>query len=259
MKISWIVVIAASVMISAIILAIGYAKYDPTNKEIDSWVNYTQQLQQVYNQKQKAIEREKDAEAKAKKAIDDWNAIAAVHTLPGNLDQGGIDLSMNSWRLAIVLPTFRNSLQKMVNAQVVQGGVKVITGPTVPAPPSDPNKVLATYFNYPVLPPVVIFDLGTITVEGTYQQISDNMKAWARMPHFMAVSDGLRLQGTAPKLTGTYQVSIVGFIQLPDPTHPGKYPIYPPVPEGGRVMAGAPAGGAAGAGAARVPGRGGKP
>ena len=138
---------------------------------------------------------------------------------------------MNEYQLAIVVPTFRNSMQKMLNNQVKAGGVKVITGPSIPLAPTDPTKILLSYFNYPALPPVVIFDLGTVTVQGTYQQISDNIKAWTRMPHFLAVADGLRLTGTSPQLTGTYSVSIVGFLQT-DPTRP----IFPPVPPGGKLV-----------------------
>ena len=274
MKLSGIVVLAFFIMVSAIILAVGYSQYDPTMKEVASWVAYRDGLRDESKNFNKAVKRETDAEAMAQKAVNDWNAIAATRTLPDSLDQGGIDLSMNEYQLAIIIPTFRNSIQKAVNNQVKLGGVKVISGPTIPAPPSDPTKILLSYFNYPGLPPVVIFDLGTVTVQGTYQQITDNIEAWSNMPHYLAVADGLRLQGTSPILTATYQVSIVGFLQT-DPIH---RPIFPPVPQGGQLVVAAPAGtapttpgakpagpagrpgtgvapagGAAGAGAARVP------
>jgi hypothetical protein len=268
MKISGLVVLAFCFMVSAIILAVGYSNYDPTMKEVASWKIYRDGLiQELSSNRAKAIVREKDAEQKATATVKTWNAIAATRTLPNSLQQGGIDLSMNEYQLAIVIPTFRNSMQKMLNTQVKAGGVKVITGPSIPLAPTDPTKILLTYFNYPVLPPVVIFDLGTVTVEGTFKQISDNMEAWSRMPHFLAVADGLRLTGTSPKLTGTYAVSIVGFLQT-DP----KRPIFPPVPPGGKLVtttatpaatqpagkggaaAKPPAGGTAAA--ARVPGRG---
>jgi hypothetical protein len=268
MKISAIVVLAFCLMVSGIIFAVGYANYEPTMKEVESWKSYRDGLIQESKNTPKAIQREKDAEKKAQETVAAWNAIAATRTLPDSLEQGGIDLSMNEYQLAIVVPTFRNSMQKMLNAQVKQGGVKVITGPSIPLAPTDPTKILLSYFNYPALPPVVIFDLGTVTVQGTYQQISDNIKAWTRMPHFLAVADGLRLTGTSPNLTGTYAVSIVGFLQT-DPTRP----IFPPVPPGGKLVTTAPATGTPGAapagtapagaakpagtaGAARVPGRG---
>lgn len=231
MKLSAIVVLAFFIMVSAIILAVGYSQYDPTMKEVASWVTYRDGLRDAQRQFPKAVVRELDAEKRAKQAVDEWNAIAATRTLPDSLQQGGIDLSMNELQLALVVPTFRNSVQKAVNDQVKVGGVKVVNGPVVPLPPSDPTKILLSYFNYPGLPPVVIFDLGTVAVQGTYQQITDNVEAWSRMPHYLAVSDGLRLQGTSPILTGTYSVSIVGFLQT-DPTRP----IYPAVPPGGQLV-----------------------
>ncbi len=231
MKLSAIVVIAFFIMVSAIILTVGYSQYDPTMKEVASWVTYRDNLIAAQREFPKAVQRELDAEKKAKQAVDAWNAIAATRTLPDSLQQGGIDLSMNELQLALVVPTFRNNVQKAVNDQVKVGGVKVVNGPVVPLPPSDPTKILLSYFNYPGLPPVVIFDLGAVTVQGTYQQITDNVEAWSRMPHYLAVSDGLRLQGTSPLLTGTYSVSIVGFLQT-DPTRP----IYPAVPPGGQLV-----------------------
>jgi hypothetical protein len=266
---SWLVVICAAMALSAIALAYGYAQWQPTMEEVRSYKKYRDDLILEEKKKDLAIKRVQKAEQMAREQVQIWNAIAAKHTLPPTLAAGGIDLTLNGWQLLTVMPDFRNSLQKQVNAQVKAGGVRVIAGPTIPPPPDDPNAILSTYFFHPGLPPVVIFDLGTITVEGTYKQITDNMKAWSAMPHFLAVADGLRLQGTSPKLTGTYSASIVGFVQVP----PGKS-IFPPVPEGGRLIAttptaGGPGGPAAGgpgkppvpgAGAAKapVPGRGGK-
>jgi hypothetical protein len=237
MKLSGIVVLAFFIMVSAIILAVGYSQYDPTMKEVASWVAYRDGLKDAEREFPKAVQRELDAEKEAQDAVNAWNQIAATRTLPGSLDKGGIDLSMNQYQLAIVIPTFRNSMQKMLNEQVKAGGVKVINGPSIPLPPADPTRILLSYFNYPGLPPCVIFDLGTVTVQGTYQQITDNIEAWSRMPHFLAVADGLRLQGTSPVLTATYAVSIVGFLQ----TDPVNHPIFPLVPEGGQLVAATPA------------------
>ena len=76
------------------------------------------------------------------------------------------------------------------------------------------NQLLASFFNYPAIPfPVVIFDFGTITVQGTYRQIMDHVRAYKNMPNYLAVTDGLRIDGTSPNLTGTYNLSIVGFIR----------------------------------------------
>lgn len=246
--------ISVGLMFSFMAFAYGYSKWDPNMKEIESWKKYRDDLMAEYKKRPQAEKRVKDAVALAKQKIAEWQQIAATRTLPPSLDQGGIDLGMNGWQMLTVLPSFRNSLQRQVNTQLRQGGVKILTAPTVPNTPTDPNKILDGYFNYPVLPPVVILDLGRIQVEGTYKQITDNVRAWSRMPHFLAVADGLSLQGTSPKLRGTYQVSIVGFVQV-------TKPLFPPVPEGGRLLPTADAGapGATGAGGApAAPAGGGK-
>ena len=41
----------------------------------------------------------------------------------------------------------------------------------------------------------------------------DNVRAYKTMPHYLAVADGLRIDGTSPNLTGTYNLTIVGFIR----------------------------------------------
>ena len=48
MKISGIVVLAFCLMVSAIILAVGYSNYDPTMKEVASWKSYRDGLIQEY-------------------------------------------------------------------------------------------------------------------------------------------------------------------------------------------------------------------
>jgi len=145
-----------------------------------------------------------------------WSAYVATRTPPTNLRDGGIDLSVNAWQLAVDTPKFRDSIQRAVNAQVKKGGVKVVNAPMVPVVDSTQpaNEVLSSFYNYPAIKfPVVIFDFGTITVQGTYKQITDNVRAYKSMPHYLAVADGLRIDGTSPNLTGTYNLSIVGFIR----------------------------------------------
>ena len=44
-------------------------------------------------------------------------------------------------------------------------------------------------------------------------QIMANVRAYKSMPRYLAVADGLAISGTSPNLTGTYNLSIVGFIR----------------------------------------------
>lgn len=236
MKISAWTIIIAGIAFGWTILAFGYFRHwKPNTEEMAKWKVVRDDLRAVAEQMPQAQKRVDDAQKLRDSKVVEWQQIVATRTLPPTIAQGGIDLGISRWQLVIELPKFRNSLQRMVNQQLRAGGVTVVSGPTIPSPANDPNGVLASYFNYPALPfPVVIFDLGTVTVEGTYKEISDNINAWTRMPRFLAVADGLRLNGTAPNLTGTYQVTIVGFLQTPRP-------IFPQVPEGGvRIAAATP-------------------
>lgn len=145
----------------------------------------------------------------------EWEELSAHKTPSNSLSDGGIDLSKNPYDLTVDAPKYRNSLQQAINRQMRHGGVTVLSGGSrVPQPPDNPATLMNSFFNYDRLPfPVVIVDVGTITVRGTFKQISDNMSGWSRMPNYLAVADGLAITGTAPELVGTYNVSIVGFMR----------------------------------------------
>jgi len=191
-----------------------------------------------------AKNRTKKAIAMIDAKAQDWQKYVETRTPPMNVKDGGIDLSVDAWQLSIYTPKFRDSIQRAVNNQVKKGGIKVINGPYVQ--PIDANlsvnEILPSFYNYPALKfPVVIYDFGTITVQGTYKQILDNVRAYKYMPHYLAVADGLRIDGTSPNLTGTYNLTVVGFIRTKS--------IAPPVNEGAAAAGGgAPGVGAAGRG-----------
>ncbi|MEZ0327690.1 MAG: hypothetical protein ACAH95_17475 [Fimbriimonas sp.] len=189
------------------------------------------------NAAKKRVETAKDM-IKAKAA--EWNAISATRTPPASLAMGGITLAQNAFQLTVDTRKYRNSLQRAVNAQLRKGGVKVINGPLVPIPDANApaNSLLASFYNYPAAGfPVVIFDLGAVTVQGDYNSIMSHLRAYKNMPRYLAVTDGLRLDGTSPNLTATYNLTIVGFIKT--------NVVYGQAPEG---SSGAGAGGAPGAG-----------
>jgi len=170
----------------------------------------------------------------AKAAI--WKAIIETRTPSTQLKDGGIDLSVTPWQLAVDTPKYRDSVQRAVNTQVKKGGIKVISSPLVQRLDANMpvNQILSAFYNYPAMKfPIVIFDFGTITVTGTYKQILDNVRAYKSMPNYLAVTDGLRIDGTSPTLTATYNLTVVGYLRTKK--------IAPDVPEG------APAAGAAGA------------
>jgi len=172
---------------------------------------------------QKAEVRKEQAQTKVAQAFDEWRRIVVNHAPPASTGAGGMDMAVNGYYMPIYAHQYRNNLQVAVNNQVKVGGVKVINGPTIPDPGDSGPDIVANFFNYPAIPfPMVIFDLGQITVQGTYQQIKANVLGWASMPNYFAVSDGLALNGTSPILTATYSVSMIGYIR-------GKT-IYPGLP-----------------------------
>jgi hypothetical protein len=145
--------------------------------------------------------REKEAE---------WNEIVQVKTPPENT----VNLGVTPFQLTVESKKFHNKLQAAVNQQVKAGGVEVVQGPTVPVPTEDPNSIMASYYNYPAIGyPVVIFELGTVTVKGSYSQITENARSWKYMPNYLAVSGGLQISGTEPTLTGTYSLVLLGYLR----------------------------------------------
>jgi len=215
MKISWLTIIIIGVAISSVFLAFGFIHlYQPNMAEANNKKEYYEAL---LAEAQKA-DRVKARYEKAQKIRDEsaaaWQKYVREHTPGPTLASGGIDLSVNPWQLGIDVRKFRDSAQRAVNAQVKKGGVTVINGPRIPFPEDNSTATLANYFNYPPFEyPIVIWELGTVTVRGTYKQICDNMRAWANMKGYLAVASNLSLTGTSPQLTGTYNLVLVGFIR----------------------------------------------
>lgn len=244
MKLSPLTIIIIGLMFFFPMLSLGYFMYwVPNNTEADMYAKNLEDLNTEAGKLPQAKKRRDEAIAKVKAAANEWQSYVVDRTPPKGLPEG-IDLSVNAYQLTVDVQTFRNSIQKAINAQMRTGGVKVLNGPAIPEiDPNQPaNSTLASFFNYPAIAfPVVIFDLGTVTVQGTMKQIFDNMRGWSRMPHYLAVADGLRLDGTSPVLTGTYNLSVVGYIR--------GHEIAPSVAE----ASGGGSGGAMGAMAAGMP------
>ena len=202
---------------SAIILSVGLFRYWMPNQE--DATNKVTQANAMYDEGGKlgqAVKKKNNAIVATHKAEEDWIPYVLSRTPDQNTADRGININVNGYKLAMDTKRFRNNVQRAVNAQCLKGGVKVISGPLVDLVNDGyaPNGILASYYNYPAIPfPVVIYDLGQVTVQGTYKQITDNVRAWSDMPHFLAVAHNLQITGTSPQLTGTYDVSMVGYIR----------------------------------------------
>lgn len=228
--------------IAFIALSYGFFQHwQPNNTEAAYWDTNAELLQAEADKKGQAIKRKELAQKLVDEEAAKWQVIVEQKTPPANLQQGGINLAVNRWQLTVQAQVFRNNIQRAVNRQLKIGGVTVVNGPEIPKPGDNASSIISDYFNYPAISfPVCIFDLGTVTVTGTAEQIFRNMEAWADMPGFLAVADGLALNGTAPTLTGTYSVSLVAYIRGTE--------IAPPVPEGSGGGTGGGGGGAPGGG-----------
>lgn len=246
-------IVGLAVAIAALSFAF-FKEYQPKMQSARNWVAYGDALQTEANKIDRAAKRRQAAIDEVKRIGSEWQTVVETKTPPGNLDDGGISLAVNRWTLTVHAPIFANRLQSQVNRQVKRGGVTVITGPKISEPPMDANAILSDYFNYPAIKfPVVIYEMGPVTVRGTMNQIRENIRGWAAMDNYLATTDGLTISGTSPNLTATYNLVVVGYIRGSE--------VAPVVPEGNigvPVQSGAqPAAGAGGGGP--VPGGGAAP
>lgn len=237
MKLSSLTIIIIGLAVMIVALGVGLRSFLPDMEETKLQKAYAEQLKTEAMKQAQANKRVEKAIATVNQMAREWQSVVAAKTPPADVGAGGINLAVHRWQLVNDVKSFRNNVQRAVNAQVKRGGVTVIQGPFVPMPTDSATQVVESYFNYPAIRfPVTIFDLGQVTVRGTYDQITENVRAWKDMPRYLAVASGLQIQGTSPKLTATYNVTIVGYIR-------GEK-IAAPVPE----VAGAPGGGGGGGG-----------
>lgn len=219
----------------AILSYMLFQVYIPTMGAANNLRAFNDALDAEANKENTAKRNLEEAKRQRQEVEAEWNEIVLAHTPPSRVEAGGIDLTVNGWQLTVDAQKFRNNVQRAVNAQLKKGGVTVVAGPTVPEPGVSGETILADYFNYPGFQfPAAVFNLGTVTVRGTFAQISQNVRAWSSMPRYMAVVDGLNISGTSPQLTATYNLTVVAIVRADT--------IAPALPSGG----GAAAGGAGG-------------
>ncbi|MGE0002396.1 MAG: hypothetical protein AB7F50_03750 [Fimbriimonadaceae bacterium] len=237
MKLSSLTILIIGLAVMIVALGVGLRSFLPDMEEAKLQRAYAEQLRTEANKQAAANKRVEKAIATVNQMAREWQSIVAAKTPSADVGSGGINLAVQRWQLVNDAKSFRNNVQRAVNYQVKKGGVIVVQGPFVPVPTDSATQLVESYFNYPAIRfPVAVFDLGQVTVRGTYDQITENMRAWKNMPKYLAVASGLQIQGTSPKLTGTYNVSLVAYIRGDK--------IAAPVPE----VAGAPGGGAGGGG-----------
>ncbi|MBL8060287.1 MAG: hypothetical protein JNK63_06185 [Chthonomonas sp.] len=225
MKLSPLTIFFFAISISAVILCLGYFQHwAPKTAEAANFKALQEQLETIGAQLPKQKKNVDDATQLRNEAAAQWQSIVLRKTPPSSVEQGGINLGVNRFHLINDAVRFRNNIQMDVNRQLKVGGVRVLSGVRVPPFPDNSLTIIEEGFNYPRLGfPARVYDFGTIRVEGSMEQIRRNVESWSNMPNYLAVVDGLRIDGTPPKLIGSYNLSLVMYIRAKD--------IYPPVPE----------------------------
>lgn len=224
----------AALSVGGAALSYGYFyNYAPMKAEEAAWIKNKEELESVISKKGQADNRVQKVAEQIVVRLGEWRDIVAVQTPGEGAANGGIDLSVNPWQLVINARSYRNRIQAQMNEQVKVGGVDVINGPVVPAFSQSATNIVESNFNYPAKPyPMLMLNLGQVSVRGTFEQISANFNAWNKIKRYLAVCDGLQFSGTSPNLSATYNVYLLGYIRGDK--------IGATVPEGG-----APAGGGA--------------
>lgn len=243
MKLMPFTVIVLGISIAIIVLAAGFFQfYQPLTTEAGYWSANADRLEQIGAQLPASRKKLEDAIELRRTAAADWQEVVLAKTPPASPRDGGIDLNVDRYTLVNQLVAFRNKIQSDVNRQMKVGGIKVLSGPVVPMFPDNPANVVETGFNFPPLPfPVRVFDFGAVRVQGTMDQIKRHVESWSDMPNYLAVADGLVIEGTSPTMTATYNLSMVMYIRASE--------VFPPVPTGAApANAGGVPGGAAGGG-----------
>lgn len=216
MKIGPVTIILIGIALAVCAISYGlFHNWMPKNEEIANKEAELQALRDQNLRRDQVDKKVADAKAEVRSKAELWKQVVATNTPPSSVEAGGINLAVSAYQLTVDSQRFRDSIQRAVNAQLKRGGVRVVNGPFIPPPTDDPASILPAFYNFPnPYPfPVVVFNLGGVTVTGTYSQIMANVRSWRNMPNYLAVADGLAITGTSPRLTGTYNVSIVGFIK----------------------------------------------
>jgi hypothetical protein len=265
MKISpWTIIVVG---LSISLIMISYALFQfflPNSNQAALFRTWGQELKAEADKLPRAKKRVDNAIEQVKEAEAKWDVVVRTKTPPSSVESGGINLAVDRYTLTVHSLRFRDSVQSAINRQMRSGGVTVISGAAVPPPTDDPATILSSYYLYPdsTAMPVAVFDLGQVTVRGTWDQIRANIENWSNMPNYLAVADNVTIVESADRqLTATYDLTVVAFVR-------GKE-ISPAIPGAGAVAAapggfgapGAPGPGQAGMSRGRggsfAPGRGG--
>jgi hypothetical protein len=209
-------VVVGIVLMLMIFTGFYFLKIGPELKEIDMYADKSTELDGIISEpsKKAAVERVREALTKVRDAEVQWKQVTSWRTPAA----GTFNMTPNRWQLVVNARRWHGKAEADLNRWVRRNGVTLVTPPRllVPYPTDQPNELVQFYFNYPALPfPVAIWDLGTITVQGTWDQIMNNVRSWSQVPGYIASVRGLSVSGTGSRLTGTYGLTVVVYVNTP--------------------------------------------
>ncbi|MCL6623428.1 MAG: hypothetical protein K6T17_02270 [Fimbriimonadales bacterium] len=239
----WTYVVCALVLIAITWAGFWFFSIGKLRQEIAEYQKQNAALDEILSpaSQKRAQERLTEAYRRVYEAEQQWKVIAEKHTPPSSR----INLSPNRWQLTVMARRWHGQVERDLRNWITRSGVRIIapveggqTGPFVPYPTDLPNELVELYFNYPALQfPVAIWDLGEITVEGTYEQVVRHVRSWNDIPGYIASVRGLAIEGTGNRVRGKYGLVVIAYINTPDvfggPTEGGKIPDISPAGTGG--------------------------
>ena len=206
-------VVVGVVLAASIFLGFWFMKIAPGRQEIAYWSDHNAKLDEIISEpsKRAAAERVRQALSMVRDAETSWKLIAQRRT-PSS---GQMNLVPHRWQNVVNARRWHGRVEADLRKWMSQSSVRLVDPPLlmIPFPTDQPNQLVQYYFNYPAFPfPIGIWDLGTVTVEGTYDQITNHVRNWSNIPNYIASVRGLSLQGTGNRLRGTYGLTLIAYV-----------------------------------------------
>jgi hypothetical protein len=208
--------IVGFVLMAIIFAGFWFLKINPEREEIHYYAAKSLELDAIISQdsRNRAVERVRNALQQVRDAEIAWKQVTSWRTPAA----GTFNMTPNRWQLVVNARRWHGKVENDLNRWVRRNGVTLVNPPRllVPYPTDQPNELVQYYFNYPALPfPVTIWDIGTVTVQGTWDQIMQNVRSWSTIPGYIASVRGLSLTGTGSRLQGTYGLTVVAYVNTP--------------------------------------------
>lgn len=209
-------VVIGVVLMLMIVTGFYFLKIQKDLAEVNMLAEKSEELNGIISKptQDAAVERVREAMNMVRDAEVQWKQITTWRTP----SVGTLNMTPNRWQLVVNTRRWHGKAENDINRWARRGGVTVVNPARilVPYPTDQPNELVQFYFNFPALPfPVAIWDLGTVTVQGTFDQIMQNVRSWSLIPGYIVSVRGLSVAGTGSRLLGTYALTAVVYVNTP--------------------------------------------